>query len=211
MKEYFLMDAVSHLDAEVIENYQKYKNLLKARKKIKKTVVRWTAMAACLSIFTFMLVSISIIYEPNMEGPNTYYHLGDTIENNKGSLTLLSVDNDAQQATFYFVKKSHSKQYVLMRGFCVTGEFVGDDGAAYQTLKNYDIISQYDRYKSDRRYEIIDDMLIITVNGKQTNALPTEKGTYEIVIDYSRWSEYLDHINSTIEINGFGSFFLYDR
>ena len=51
MREDFLMDAVSHLDTEVIENYHKYKDRLKARKKNKKAVVRWTAMAACLIIF----------------------------------------------------------------------------------------------------------------------------------------------------------------
>ena len=97
-----------------------------------------------------------------------------------------------------------------MRGFRVTGDFVGEDGIAYQTIKNYDVISQYYRYKSDRRYEVIDDLLIITVNGKQTNDLPTEKGTYEIVIDYSRWYEYLDYVNHWIEINEFGLFVLHD-
>lgn len=210
MREDFLMDAVSHLDTEVIENYHKYKNRLTVRKKRKKTIMKRTAMAACFSMFFLIAVAITILYEPHPEGPPIHYHSGDTVENNKGSLTLLSIDTDAQQATFYFVKKTRSKQYVLMRGFRVTGDFVGEDGIAYQTVKNYDVISQYDRYKSDRRYEVIDDLLIITVNGKQTNALPTEKGTYEIVIDYSRWSEYLDHVNQSIEINGFGLFLLYD-
>ena len=105
MREDFLMDAVSHLDTEVIENYHKYKNRLTVRKKRKKTIMKRTAMAACFSMFFLIAVAITILYEPHPEGPPTHYHSGDTVENNKGSLTLLSIDTDAQQATFYFVKK----------------------------------------------------------------------------------------------------------
>ena len=97
-----------------------------------------------------------------------------------------------------------------MRGYCITGEYVGTDGVAYHTVKNYDIVSQYDWYRSDRRYEVIDDMLIITVNGEVTNALPKEKGTYEIIIDYSRLSEYLDCIDPIMEISGFDGGFRVD-
>ena len=206
MTDFVLMDAISCLDLDLLEKHLKQKERLKIKKKRRVRTIQWTSIAACMFVFVIMSVVIYILKHPNLEGPSTYYYLGDTVENSKGSLTLVSIDDDAQQVTFYFVKKSCSKQYVLMRGHCITDEFVEDGVSIGYTIKGYDFISPYDWYRSNHGYEVIDDMLMITVNGVKTNAMPTEKGAYEIVIDYSKCSEFLDYIEPMMEIHGFGPF-----
>lgn len=209
MNEFVLIDAISYLDADLLEKHLEQKEKLKAKAKSKKRVriMRWSAIAACICVF----VVASVIIMPHLndlllENPNNLHFQGDVVETEKGTLTLTHVNTATQQISFQFSKDDNSVQYVVFNGYCVVNEWVGDDGVPYQDVKHYDIISQYDGYQSDNGNEIIDDMLIIIVNGQETNMLPNEKGTYEITIDYSKLLECLDHIEPVIEVSGFGKF-----
>ena len=199
-------DAISCLEADLLEEHLKQKERLKAKKKRRILAIKLASLAACMCIVATMSLVIYILKHPNLEGPSTYYYPGDTVENNRGSLTLVNIDNDAQQVTFCLVKEHSFRQYVLMRGYCITDEFIENGVSVGYTIKYYDFISPYDRYQSEHGYEVIDDMLTITVNEVKMRGLPTEKGTYEIVIDYSKCSEFLDYVEPMVEISGWGRF-----
>ena len=55
---------------------------------------------------------------------------------------------------------------------------------------------------------LINDALVITVNGVETNVLPTEPGTYEISVYYGELYNRLDVVHTDVEILGFGHFMI---
>ena len=51
----------------------------------------------------------------------------------------------------------------------------------------------------------MDNALSITVNGKETEMMPTTPGTYEVVIDYSELYNQFDIVEESVEVFPFGT------
>lgn len=203
-----LIDAIGCLDTDLIEAHLKEKEFrMKKSINYHRTIVVWAALITCLCMFTAISVSIMYIQNnPPLEGPNTYYYQGDKVENSLGTITLINVDNTNKKATFHLIKQDNSLLYVKLTGYCVIGEFVGTDGISYQQVKHFDFISKYDSYKSNNEYEVINNLIAISFNEHTYSSMPSNKGEYEILIDYSALTDYVDYIRPIIEVSGFGRF-----
>jgi len=213
MKQFVLDDAISCLDADLLATHLKLKEKYQRRKaNYSRRIVKWSALVACVVLFVMVgTVLIPIINNPPLEGPHTYYYQGDVVNSKNGCLTLTSVDIEAKTVTFHLIKEKKCDSYVMFTGYSIVNEWIGEDGVTYQDVKHYDMISHYDGYKSDNGYEILEDLLIISVNAEIVNELPIDKGEYEIVIDFSRVSNHVDYIRPVVEVSGFGSFVIYSE
>ena len=183
----------------------------KAQKKKSRTWVKWASLAACLClVITASIVILPSILDDIFSGEAAYIHFeGETVKNQKGSLTLIQENPTEYKCTFMLEKTSNAPICFAFRGHTVSREYLDENGVVLQEVQHYHIITPYDNYKeAASNHIVVDDKLIITVNGEQVDNIPTAPGTYEITIDYSELNGFLDHIDPTVDIIGFGTFSL---
>ena len=183
----------------------------KMQKKKSRTWVKWASLAACLClVITASIVILPSILDDIFSGEAAYIHFeGETVKNEKGSLTLIQENPTEYKCTFILEKTSNAPICFAFRGHTVSREYLDENGVVLQEVQHYHIITPYDNYKeAASNHIVVDDKLIITVNGEQVDNIPTAPGTYEITIDYSKLDGFLDRIDPAVDIIGFGTFSL---
>ena len=183
----------------------------KVQKKKKNGWVKWASLAACLClVITASIVILPSILDDIFSGESAYIHFeGETVKTEKGSLTLIQENPTEYKCTFILEKTSNAPICFAFRGHTVLREYLDENGAVLQEVQHYHIITPYDNYKeAASNHIVVADKLIITVNGEQVDNIPTAPGTYEIMIDYSELGGFLDHIDPSVDIIGFGAFCL---
>ena len=180
----------------------------KVQKKEKNTWVKWASLAACLClIITASVIILPYIVKPNLEGPATYYYVGDTVESKLGKLTFVENDLYARKCTFTLEKNTKEPICFIFKGHVVLREYLDENDTLLQEVQTYHFITPYDKYKGAApNYIVVDDKLIITVNGERVGNIPIEPGVYKITIDYSELYELLDHMAHDVEVYPFGEF-----
>ena len=209
MNNYLFVDAVSHLDTDLLtehlEKKDKLRNKLKSKRKV--NILRWSAVAACLClVIAFSAVLIPHIKNYVYEGQMKYYNVGATVEKKNGTLTFSDVNMENHTCSFTLVKKDNSPLYFKFSGYIVEEEWTDEQGINRKKAQQYDVITPYENYEPDNGRKLYDAKLLITVNGNIVDALPSEAGEYEVMIDYSELYSSLDHVDDVVEVYNFGYF-----
>ena len=206
-----LSDAITELDSDILDRYFIMKQSLAEKKKPRKrALVKWASLAACLClIITASIIILPYIVEPPLEGPYTYYYVGDIVESSLGTVTFENNNTSEGKCTFILEKKTNDPICFAFRGHTILREYLEENGAVLQEAQHYHIITPYDNYKeAASNHIVVDDKLNITVNGEQVDNIPTAPGTYEITIDYSELDNVLDRVEPAVYVIGFGTFII---
>ena len=85
MKDLILMDAISELDADLLEEHlaQKEKLKTKAKRKKKARFIKWAAIAACACLVIGVTMS-GFLFGPDNKGDDPNGNKGDAPNGNKG-------------------------------------------------------------------------------------------------------------------------------
>ena len=204
-----LSDAITELESDILDRYFIIKQSLDEKKNPRKrTLIKWASLAACLClIITAGIIILPYIVEPPLEGPYTYYYVGDIVESSLGTVTFENNNTSEGKCTFILEKKTNDPICFAFRGYTILREYIDKDGVALQEVQQYHIITPYGNYKeAANNHIVVDDKLIITVNGENVDTIPMDCGTYEITIDYSQLYDMLDGIRPAVEVIGFKKF-----
>ena len=207
-------DAITELDSDILERYVRMKNTLAEKKKPKQRAgVKWASLAACLCL----IITASIVVLPSIiddiftgTGESNFIHFADeAVKGECGTITLTEENLTEYKCTFILEKTNDKPICFAFRGYTVLREYLDENGAVLQEVQNYHIITPYDNYKEAAiNHIVVDDKLIVTVNGVQMDNIPTAPGTYEITIDYSELENILDRFEPFVDVVGFGTFVL---
>ena len=211
MNNYLIVDAVSYLDADLLAEHleRKEKLRIKAKNKKKVTLMRWSAIAACICLFVVISI-IPRLAQHSVENESRVTILGGTVESSWGTITYIENNSDLSQITFNMIKETDNPFYVEFRGYNVLSEWVDEDGTPHKEMEHYAIITPYEKYNEKESFVSVDDKLIIYVNGEQVDALPIKPGQYEITIDYSAANDFLDYVDTSVYVYNYGYFLLLD-
>ena len=200
-----LAHAMGHIDPKLIADAAPN---VAQKKPANKTWVKWASLAACLClIITASVMIIPSFLNNQIENADLITLKGKSVDSSVGNLTLTYYNSTESQCTFTLVKENDQAIYFCFRGFSVLNTYTDENGAELKEVQQYHVITKYDGYdKAAKNHIVLDDKLIITVNGEKIDTLPTDPGTYEITIDYSELYEFLDYVEPTVEVYSFGSF-----
>lgn len=209
MNIYLVTDAISCLDADLLEKHLEKKKKLKAKLKNRKkmNLVRWSVMATCICL----VVAVSIVVVPYVqkvvyESQMRQYNVGATVKKNTGTLTYNNVDAENHICSFTLIKADDSPIYFKFCGYIVEKEWTDEQGVERKKAQQVDVITPYIDYSPDNGREVLDIDLVITVNGIVVDTIPSEAGEYEITIDYDELYNVLDHVDDVVEVYKFGYF-----
>ena len=197
-----LYRSFNNIDDDILERSEANK------KRLSYTWKKWGAIAACLCIL--VIGAISILNNQSgieMESQMVVHLVGSVVENNAGILTYHTDNYSEHVMGFTLVKKNDMEMYIRFDGYIIKNEWTDEDGV-HQEVEEYVAMSPYDDYEQQPNRTLINDALVITVNGVETNVLPTEPGTYEISVYYGELYNRLDVISNEVEILGFGHFMI---
>ena len=143
----------------------------------------------------------------DLEKPMVVHLVDSTVESSAGTLTYHTDNFSEHTMGFTLVKKSDLDMYITFGGCNIIEEWTDEEGT-HQEVEEYIVISPYSDYEPQPNRTVINDGLVITVNGVEVNALPSEPGTYEISIYYGELYNRLDVVYTEVEILGFGHFMI---
>ena len=198
-----LYRSFNNIDDDILERSEANK------KRLSYTWKKWGAIAACLCIL--VIGAISILNDQSgieMEKPMVVRLVGSVVENNAGTLTYHTDNYSEHVMGFTLVKKDDSEMYICFDGYIIKDEWEDEDGLHHEVENYVAMTPPYDGYEQQPNKTIIKDALVITVNGVETNVLPTEPGTYEISVYYGELYNRLDVVHTDVEILGFGHFMI---
>lgn len=203
-----LIDAITDLDSDILNRYFDMKAGFAAKKKPKKrTWGKWASMAAC-----FCIIFVSVIFLIPRESEidyNTAYLEGAVITTDYGTITFKNNDIENQVVTFIVEKENNSKIYCMFSGAKVINEWVDEDNEIHRQYEHYKAVSKYDFDDKNDQWTLLNDILKITVDGVETDTLPSQKGKYEISLDYGAFAEMCGNkFEQQVVIYGFGAFVL---
>lgn len=201
-----LLQAIGRIDPKLIADAAPD---VPQKKSANKTWIKWASLAACLClIITASIVILPSVIDDIFPGETDYIHfVGEAVKTEYGTLTLTEENPAEYKCTFILEKNNDTPICFAFRGHTVLREYLDENGAILQEVQNYHIITPYDNYKeAASNHIVVNDKLIITVNGEPVDNIPTAPGTYEITIDYSELDDILDHIEPAVDVIGFGTF-----
>lgn len=210
MKREKISEAMGNISSRHIKEAAEFQ--AEEKKPQRHTWVKWASIAACLClIITASVMIIPSFLNNQIENADLLTLQGGTVNSSVGKLTLTSYNSEESKCTFTLVKGNNKEIYFCFRGFSVLNTYTDETGAEIKEVQQYHIITKYDGYnKAAKNHIVKDDKLIITVNGEKVDTLPTAPGTYEITIDYSELYEFLDYVESVVEVYSFGAFVISD-
>lgn len=167
---------------------------------------KWGVIAACVCIVVIGVINISHKWG-DMSAPLVIHLVNSVVESSAGTLTYHTDDFDKYTMEFTLEKKNDLEMYVLFTGHNILKEWTDADGLHYE-VEEYLIISPYSDFEEQANRTIINDALVITVDGVEVKELPKEAGTYEVSIYYGELYNRLDVVDTDVEILGFGHFMI---
>lgn len=198
-----LYRSFNNIDDDILERSEVNK------KRLPYAWKKWGAIAACLCILVIGVISLVRygIGNIGLQKPKVVYMVGKTVETSSGTLTYHTDNFSEHMMGFTLVKKNDLEMYISFDGHIVKREWT-DGENIYHEIEEYVAMSPYSDYEEQPKRTLIKDALIITVNGVETNVLPSEPGTYEISVYYGELYNRLDVVNKDVDILGFGSFWI---
>ena len=182
MNNYLIMDAISYLDEDLLANHLKKKDKLRNKLKRKVNILKWYAVAACLSICLIAIIIINTIPTNNTTDieygytqEHRLYYKGDKSISEYGVIEF--IDSDDSSITIQFEK--------------TTSDYV------YATLCGYDVNPTTNTQKV---------YLGTTFSNKLASDFPKEAGQYTIRIEYSNLKNSCEQLDVGIYIAGFDYF-----
>ena len=83
-------------------------------------------------------------------------------------------------------------------------QWTDNNGVINQETELFKVITPCASFEDNVSYTVVDDALTIYVNGEKATTLPTQPGTYEIVIDYDELYNRYDVVDESVDIWPFG-------
>ena len=197
-----LYRSFNNIDDDILERSEANK------KRLSYTWKKWGAIAACLCVL--VIGARSILNNQSgigMESQMVVRLVGSVVENKAGTLTYHTDNYSEHVMEFTLVKKNDIEMYIRFDGHVIKDEWEDEDGLHHE-VEEYVAMSAYADYEQQPNRTLINDALVITVNGVETNVLPTEPGTYEISVYYGELYNRLDVVQRDVEILGFGHFMI---
>ncbi len=197
-----LYRSFNSIDDDILERSETNK------KRLAHTWKKWGAIAACLCIL--VIGAISILNNQSgieMGKPMVVHLVGSVVENKAGTLTYHTDNFDKYTMEFTLEKKNDLEMYLLFTGHNILKEWTDADGL-HREVEEYLIISPYSDFEEQANRTIINDALVITVDGVEVQELPKEPGIYEVSIYYGELYNRLDVVDTDVEILGFGHFMI---
>lgn len=198
MKKENLAAALNDIDFDMVEDAYNSAHSNSQRKNKHLCLPRWGAIAACLCL----VIAVGVLVSPILENAfrneavdeETLVLVGNTLEYDNGTI-VYHTDNYADRTLAFTLEKEDDSPICL--AFRGTRTVEDDED-------HCEVISLYSDYEPiTRNATVVDNLLTISVNGVETNALPTEAGTYEIVVDYSKLDDFLDAGYNSVWLVGF--------
>ena len=166
----------------------------------------WGVIAACVCIVVIGVINISHKWG-DMSAPLVIHLVNSVVESSAGTLTYHTDDFDKYTMEFTLEKTNDLEIYVLFTGHNILKEWTDADGLHYE-VEEYLIISPYSDFEEQANRTIVNDVLVITVDGIEVKELPKEPGIYEVSIYYGELYNRLDVVDTDVEILGFGHFMI---
>lgn len=203
MNNYLFIDAVSYLDADLLashlERKDKLRNKLKSKRKV--NILRWSAVAACLSVFLIAIIVIDPIPTHNTSNiqygytqEHRLFYKGDKSISEYGVIEFIDFDDGS--ITLQVEKTTSDYVYATLCGYNVD--------PSTNTKKVYLGTTISKAQVSD--VIIVADGIQLFVDGKLTSEFPKEAGQYTIRIEFSNLKESCEQLDVGIYISGFEYF-----
>ena len=177
------------------------------KKKSRPVWVKWGAMAACLCLV--VAVIFPILHRDNEwtpEKPAKLHLEGAVLQTGDGSLTYHTDRFDERILAFTLVLENEiSDCYLAFTADNILKEWTDNEGVIHRENELFKVITPCESFEVSVDYAIVDNALSITVNGKETEMMPTTPGTYEVVIDYSELYNQFDIVEESVEVCPFGT------
>ena len=205
MKYEFLLDAISHIDLDVIEHYFVVGPDRYAWKK--RLAKRWLPIVACMAIAFAMGIGIYLNIQSIQGETINAAPLNKPVSCEAGTITLTKVDSEHHTCTFFLDKKNNAPIYFVFEGVMLGNKWEDNRGYAKRDVELVEAYfpSNYSK-KNKNGYKILEVEFSVNVNGLPVNKLPQEKGQYEITIDYSEFCQDVDGFTGYVEVYPFGLF-----
>ena len=195
------MDAISYLDEDLLANHLKKKDKLRNKLKRKVNILKWYAVAACLSICLIAIIIINTIPTNNTTDieygytqEHRLYYKGDKSISEYGVIEF--IDSDDSSITIQFEKTTSDYVYATLCGY--------DVNPTTNTQKVYLGTTFSKAQVTDAK--IINDGIQLFVDDKLASDFPKEAGQYTIRIEYSNLKNSCEQLDVGIYIAGFDYF-----
>lgn len=198
-----LYRSFNNIDDDILErSEQTKKNSMYVWKK-------WGTVAACVCLLSIAAINIYNNWKNlnDLEKPLVIHLVDSTVESSAGTLTYHTDNFSEHTMEFTLEKKNDLEMYITFGGCNIIKEWTDEDGT-HQEVEEYIMISPYSDYESQPNRTVINDALVITVNGVEVNEFPTKPGTYEVSVYYGELYNRLDVVYTEVEILGFGHFMI---
>lgn len=203
MNKNILIEAISYLDSELLENHFEYKEKMKANLRARKIYGfrKWaSAIAVCFAV-TFV---IGTVIQYTIIGPHNskYGYTAEFSLFNKGEQskceygTIEYIDYDECSITIIFNKITNDYIYATLYGYSeddASKENLVYCGTSLPKIKKKDVIR-------------VDDGIQIYVDGIPVSEFPQNPGKYTIRIVYENLKKICDRLDIGIYIHGFDYF-----
>ncbi len=202
--------AIGGLDPDLIEKAAPGE---RAQKKKTNTWLKWVSLAACLSVFAAAIIPLIIqINDHNVEPEGFSVHfVGEEVESAYFVVELTSTYPEEMKCTFTLIKKNNEPIWFCIEGDVYLDEFTDENGVSMKNFQRYHLITPYDNYReAASNHIVLDNKLMITVNGKRVDSIPTAPGEYTVTLDYSAAAELLDNYSPFVKIKSFDGGFQLD-
>ena len=200
MRGHELLETIENLDPAYIE-------AAACKPRVKRLGwIKWGALAACLC---FVLAMVFQIFNNNIWGAKKPAKLnleGAVLQSGNGTLTYHTDNFSDHILAFTIVIKNEIPDcHVAFSAENILNEWTDDAGVIRMENEQFQVITPCVSFEPNFSYKVVDDILSITVNGKEAMTMPTAPGTYEIVIDYGELYNRFDIVAERVEVWGFGA------
>lgn len=203
MNKYLFVDAVSYLDADLLaehlEKKDKLKHNLKSKRKV--NILRWSAVAACLSVFLIAIIVIDLIPTHNTSNiqygytqEHRLFYKGDKSISEYGVIEF--IDFDDSSITLQFEKTTSDYVYATLCGYGIDSSSNEKNVYLGTTFSNAQVAD----------VKIVNNGIQLFVDNKLASDFPKEAGLYTIRIEYSNLKESCEQLDIGIYISGFDYF-----
>ena len=211
MKKKNISDALNNIDFDMVEDV--YECTKTNKRKRKSIWLKWGAIAACLCVIVAVATLLPIL-NSDQSNPNDQFIpttpdklnlVGDVLRTGDSTLTYHTDNFSEHTLAFTMVLENEfSSCYVVFSAHNVLKQWTDDNGVVNQETEWFKIITPCASFESNVSYTVVDDALTILVNGETAKTLPTQPGTYEIVIDYDELYNRYDLVDESVDIWPFG-------
>lgn len=195
-----LYEVLGGIDEKHVKEAREYR---KAKKPI---WIKWGAMAACLClVVAVVLPLIQNNNEWHTERPAKLNLEGAVLQTGDGELTYHTDDFSNHILAFTIVLNNEiPESCVSFYADNILHKWTDSEGVVHSENELFQVITPCATFETNLHYTVVDNVLAITVNGEEAMTMPTEPGTYEIVVDYSELYNRFDVVADSVIVWPFG-------